>query len=226
MAGALWVAATGGTGPDGIPHAALAAASGICLYWAGLVMNDLADFVEDMRERPERPLPEGRISQGAALGGAMVFLVAGLSFAFAAHALMNGLLLAALILLYNGGLKQNAWSGALAMGGCRAAHVLLGASAMAAGADCWGGETGMAAGGAAAIIGGYIAVVTALARHEATPGSRITPQRIGLLLGLLIPLQAGIGVCAFGCWPWNLVALLLLGLIPLHRYGAKFFSPS
>ncbi|MEA3189035.1 MAG: hypothetical protein QOD99_2865, partial [Chthoniobacter sp.] len=29
----------------------------ICFYAAGLLMNDLADFAEDRRERPERPLP-------------------------------------------------------------------------------------------------------------------------------------------------------------------------
>ena len=36
------------------------------LYCAGMVLNDVFDFDLDARERPERPLPSGRISRPAA----------------------------------------------------------------------------------------------------------------------------------------------------------------
>src|SRR5204862_7712842 len=38
----------------------------LCIYAAGLAMNDLADFAEDLRERPKRPLPSAAISRSAA----------------------------------------------------------------------------------------------------------------------------------------------------------------
>ena len=34
-----------------------------CLYAAGMVLNDAFDAELDARERPERPIPSGRISR-------------------------------------------------------------------------------------------------------------------------------------------------------------------
>src|SRR5262245_41794258 len=33
-----------------------------CLYWGGMVWNDYFDREQDYRERPERPIPSGRVS--------------------------------------------------------------------------------------------------------------------------------------------------------------------
>ena len=44
------------------------ACSSVCLYWAGMAANDWADRELDAVERPERPIPSGRISPRAALG--------------------------------------------------------------------------------------------------------------------------------------------------------------
>ncbi|WP_375373510.1 UbiA family prenyltransferase, partial [Micromonospora sp. ATA51] len=49
------------------PDAALAGAS-VLLYWAGMAANDWADRHLDAVERPERPIPSGRVSPPAALG--------------------------------------------------------------------------------------------------------------------------------------------------------------
>ena len=38
----------------------------VCLYAGGVVLNDVFDFEIDRRERPERPLPSGRIGRGPA----------------------------------------------------------------------------------------------------------------------------------------------------------------
>src|SRR5690625_4147629 len=43
------------------------AASSTCLYWAGMALNDYADRELDAVERPERPIPSGRVSPGTAL---------------------------------------------------------------------------------------------------------------------------------------------------------------
>ncbi|HEY0640042.1 MAG TPA: UbiA family prenyltransferase, partial [Pseudonocardiaceae bacterium] len=38
-----------------------------CLYWAGMALNDYADRELDATERPERPIPSGRVTPGEAL---------------------------------------------------------------------------------------------------------------------------------------------------------------
>ncbi|MFE7243301.1 TIM barrel protein [Streptomyces sp. NPDC057580] len=43
------------------------ACSSVCLYWAGMAANDWADRRLDEVERPERPIPSGRVSPGTAL---------------------------------------------------------------------------------------------------------------------------------------------------------------
>ncbi len=56
----------GGSGAKAGTVAALAASS-LCIYSAGLVINDLADVETDRRERPGRPIASGRVSPRAAL---------------------------------------------------------------------------------------------------------------------------------------------------------------
>jgi 4-hydroxybenzoate polyprenyltransferase len=53
----------------GSPHwrlLALQLAITTSLYWAGMVLNDCFDLNNDRIERPERPLPSGRIAPRAA----------------------------------------------------------------------------------------------------------------------------------------------------------------
>ncbi|NEC02030.1 UbiA family prenyltransferase, partial [Streptomyces anulatus] len=47
---------------------ALAIGASLCLYEAGMALNDWADRDEDAVDRPHRPIPSGRISPAAALG--------------------------------------------------------------------------------------------------------------------------------------------------------------
>ncbi|NJA56170.1 UbiA family prenyltransferase, partial [Streptomyces sp. NEAU-H3] len=67
VAGALASARTARVSPG---RTALLAAGSVALYWAGMALNDWADRAEDARERPERPIPSGRLSPGAALATA------------------------------------------------------------------------------------------------------------------------------------------------------------
>src|SRR5690349_4677009 len=54
------------TGGNLDSRVAIAVIASLCLYAAGLAMNDLADLTEDRRDRPNRPLASGAISKGAA----------------------------------------------------------------------------------------------------------------------------------------------------------------
>ena len=142
-----------------------AVASALLLYMAGLVLNDLADLEVDRKERPQRPLPSGRIARRDALSVAVILGGTGLGVAAVAGwaAFLVALLLALMILAYNFALKDIPALGAVSMGCCRGLSLLLGA--VAAG---WrwpgGGPVAVAAVGLAL----YIAAVTAIARGETT----------------------------------------------------------
>jgi 4-hydroxybenzoate polyprenyltransferase len=58
---ALAGAAAAGARPN--PRTLVAIASSLCLYEAGMALNDWADRAEDAVDRPHRPLPSGRISR-------------------------------------------------------------------------------------------------------------------------------------------------------------------
>ena len=199
----------------------LAIPSSLLLYGAGLALNDLFDYAEDLRERPERPLPSGEISREAAAAAALIFfwIAAFLAAFFDALAIAIPLILC--VILYNVGAKRHAYIGPFLMGACRAGNLLLGAAAVSDGVPSspapWIG---------AAILGIYIAAVTRLARNETAANAKFPPERIGQLLRLLIPLQALLGFAAVHRFPANLLALALLPLLPLHRRLAARFPPS
>ena len=203
-------------------HLLLALPSSLLLYAAGLCLNDLFDFAEDRRDRPDRPLPSGRVSREEAAGFALIFLWVAVFLAAFFDALPVALPLVLCLIAYDVGAKRIPLLGPLLMGACRAGNLLLGAAA--AGADGLVAAPAPMAG--AVLLGLYIAAVTHLARGEAVPGAKIAPRHIGQLLGLLIPLQALLGAAAFHRFPANLLALALLPLLPLHRRLAARFPPS
>ena len=164
--------------------ATLMAASSL-LYISGVVLNDVFDLETDRRQRPERPLPSGRVSLAAAsrLGWKLlvlgVLLGAGSGF-FLGH-LRPGVvaaLLATCILLYNTWLKRTPL-GPLAMGACRMLNVLLGMNVVDAPlhAEHW-----LVAGA----IGVYVAGITWFARREADQSSRLqlTLSTFVMVLGI------------------------------------------
>ncbi|NQD41907.1 SCO3242 family prenyltransferase [Glutamicibacter halophytocola] len=130
-----------------------------CLYAAGMALNDYADRDIDAVERPERPIPSGRVAPGAALVTAAGLTAAGLglsAFGGGRSAVALGLPLAASIWAYDLVAKRNPVTGALSMGLCRALDVLMGA----------GSDRVRTALPAAAIMGGHTVAVTALSRGE------------------------------------------------------------
>ncbi|MDT0265709.1 UbiA family prenyltransferase [Streptomyces sp. DSM 44915] len=149
-------------------NTALAMGSSLCLYWAGMALNDWADRAEDARDRPHRPLPSGRIAPAAAFGAAAGLTAAGLALAAAGtrRQLATAGALAATVWAYDLKLKHTA-AGPAAMGAARGLDLLLGA----AGAD----RPAPAALPPAVLIAAHTAAVTHVSRHEVAGGSRAAP---------------------------------------------------
>ncbi len=194
-------------------------ASSTSLYAAGVVLNDVFDAQVDARQRPERPIPSGRVSLAAArrLGWGLLLLGAGLAVAAAVVAgalrpAVVGLVLAGCVVLYDGYLKRTPL-GPIAMGACRMLNVLLGMSVLPLG---WRAEHWLAA----AALGTYIVGVTWLARHEADRPSRwqLALATVVILagMGLLLPLPAAAEDAIFSLQiessRWYILILILSGL--------------
>ncbi|THA79442.1 prenyltransferase [Streptomyces sp. A0642] len=152
---------------------ALAVGSSLCLYEAGMALNDWADRDEDAVDRPHRPIPSGRITPRAALTAAGALTGAGLALAARAGrpALTVAAGLAATVWAYDLRLKHTP-AGPAAMAAARALDLLLGAVATPPGAAP---APARAALPAAALLGAHTYAVTSVSRHEAQGGSTTAP---------------------------------------------------
>jgi len=143
------------------------AASSVCIYWAGMALNDWADRAVDAVERPERPIPSGRVSPRSALGLASGLTAVGLGLAAVAGgraALRTTSLLAATAWTYDLGAK-NTPAGPVFMAAARSLDVLVGA-----------GDRRRKAWAPALAVGAHILGVTAMSRGE-VHGSTPLPAR-------------------------------------------------
>lgn len=114
-----------------VPPASLIAAALIAMslfYVGGMYLNDAFDAAIDAAERPERPIPAGRVGRGTVFAAGFALLSAGLAaLAWAGYGvaggtgpwpLLGGLVLAAAIVFYDWNHKANPLS-PLVMGLCR-----------------------------------------------------------------------------------------------------------
>nr|WP_306459470.1 UbiA family prenyltransferase [Streptomyces sp. TLI_55] len=172
----------------------LAIGSSLCLYEAGMALNDWADRTEDAAERPHRPIPSGRIRPAEALTAACALTAAGLTLAARAGrpALAVAAPLAATVWAYDLALKHTP-AGPVAMAAARGLDLLLGAAA----------TTGRAreAIPSAALLGTHTLAVTTVSRQETRNGSPLPPlaalAATALLTRLITPrLPAGRGPAA------------------------------
>ena len=87
----------------------LLAVAMVLYYTAGMYLNDLFDLGIDRRERPERPLPSGRVSRREALGATVLLLGVGtfLLSLLGTAPLVSGLVLVVLIVVYDAWHKTN-----------------------------------------------------------------------------------------------------------------------
>ncbi|KKL67904.1 hypothetical protein LCGC14_2130300, partial [marine sediment metagenome] len=102
IVGYLLVAAVTGQGIG--PRIVLAGAISLLFYAAGLIQNDYFDLAEDRRDRPDRPLPSGRVRPRTAIIVAVGLMLLGLlGAALAGHrsALPVAVGLVVAITLYN-----------------------------------------------------------------------------------------------------------------------------
>ncbi|OHB72135.1 MAG: hypothetical protein A2V70_07455, partial [Planctomycetes bacterium RBG_13_63_9] len=174
---------------------ALLVAASSLLYAAGVVLNDLFDLDIDAQERPERPLPSGRVSRrmAAGLGWGLLLLGIALGWVVALRAghvrpgVVAGLL-AGCILLYDGYVKRTPL-GPLLMGGCRMLNVLLGMSVIA-------GPLGPVHWLVSGSIGTYVVGVTWFARTEARRSNR---WHLGLAT---VVMMLGVGLLVW-CPHWT-----------------------
>lgn len=171
------------------------------IYSGGMVLNDVFDAEVDARERPERPIPSGRVALPTArvLGWALLasgFLAAWMIARFTpttAPGVIATLLIAAVV-GYDRGLKATAWGPAV-MGACRLLNVLMGLSVASTKIGWYALPLDVNTTPAIA-MGVYIWAVSWFARSE------VTESRKGVL-----------AVAAAG----TLIALVLFASIPFGR---------
>src|SRR4051812_41603086 len=107
----------------------LAAASG--LYAGGVVLNDVLDSALDQSERPERPIPSGRVTKRSAAVLGIILLAVAMACASAAS-FASALLALAVALCavgYDAWGKHKTFIGPINMGLCRGLNLMLGVSA-------------------------------------------------------------------------------------------------
>ncbi|MGA2059012.1 MAG: UbiA family prenyltransferase [Thermoguttaceae bacterium] len=202
------------------------------LYLAGVVLNDVFDLELDSHERPDRPLPSGRISPSAARRFGCGLLSAGAVLGWAAAFIIGNMLPGAIvvilvtsILIYDSGLKFTA-IGPLLVGACRMFNVLLG---MSAAGTPFAAEHWVVAGA----IGLYIAGITWFARTENTRSSRLHLALSTIVMLLAIALLSSLPHWSERITPlvveepyrWRLL-MLILGLIMGWRCLRAIIAPS
>jgi 4-hydroxybenzoate polyprenyltransferase len=137
-----------------------------CLYGGGVVLNDFFDRRLDEVERPERPIPSGRVRAGTAAAMGSLLLVVGVAAAsFASSAAGSiAVAIAALAVFYDAWGKHQGLIGPTMMASCRGLNLLLGVAARP--------EMLAVSWPIAALPFAYIAAITMLSRGEVHGGRR------------------------------------------------------
>jgi 4-hydroxybenzoate polyprenyltransferase len=174
-----------------------------CLYAGGVVLNDVFDRNVDAVERPERPLPSGRVavSHASAVGAGLLATGVLAGALGTDEAGRTAMAITAAELLYDGWSKKNPVLGPLNMGACRGLNLSLGMAAVPGTmAVYWP---------LCLIPTAYIAGVTLLSRGEVS-GGRHSSAAFSLAL-----VAASIGALSFAAistgrhvWPALAVAAL------------------
>lgn len=195
------------------------------LYLAGMVFNDVFDRERDAQERPNRPIPSGKVSLRNAILLGIVLLAVGLGAAAAVglSSLKIAAALTACLFAYNWLFKQT-WLGPIFMGGCRFFNILLGASAIGAWNSIFTRPQLVVAAG----IGVFIVGLTIFARSEAKQSHR------GVLIAGILVSNAGIALLIWlvSSWPAAvpperiLIGLGVIALILNRRWFQAVFEPT
>jgi 4-hydroxybenzoate polyprenyltransferase len=185
-----------------------------CLYAGGVVLNDYFDRAVDAAERPERPIPSGRVPANGARTLGSGLLVAGVVLAFAATRAAGGvaIALALCVLVYDAWAKRHAFAGPLTMGICRGLNLVLGMAAVpGAAADHWS---------LALLSVAYIAAVTMVSRGEVHGGKRAVAAIAVAAVGGVV---AALAVVALRSDASPIPALILTAALA-WRVGPRFVA--
>jgi 4-hydroxybenzoate polyprenyltransferase len=176
-------------------------------YAGGLLLNDWFDREQDAEERPERPLPSGRVRPAAARNVGLAALAAGVAVAWLAGPLQAGIaagLTALCALLYDAGLKRTA-AGPGLMGLSRAGALAVGAG--------FAGSFGVPVVVAAVTLFAYTAMLTYVARDETAEAATDSDAwALPVVLasgGVAMSLRVGVSIPG--------VAVLLLAVLEAAR---------
>ncbi len=174
-------------------------------YVGGMYLNDAFDADIDARERPERPIPSGRVARGTVyttggtmlLVGVVVLYIAGAAAGTGHWAALAGLALAGAIVLYDWHHKANPLSPAL-MGLCRMLAYTAAATAFVAPPP------------AAVLVGALVALcyligLTYVAKQENLGEVR----NMWPLAFLAVPVVYGAVSAGGSPWTWLAIAALL-----------------
>ncbi|MCF0058870.1 UbiA-like protein EboC [Dyadobacter sp. CY356] len=147
---------------------ALLVVSTLGLYGGGVVMNDVFDAKLDSIERPERPIPSGKVTLKVATMLGMTLLFGGVLAAalFSFQSGMIAVVVAALTVLYNRFAKHHVFFGPLTMGMCRGGNLLLGMSVLPESFQQWGFV--------ALLPIAYIGAITLISQDEVHGGKKRT----------------------------------------------------
>jgi hypothetical protein len=171
----------------------------VCLYAGGIVLNDVFDAAVDRVERPERPIPSGRVSRDRAAWFGGILLLAGAALAWGGGT-ATGVVAAATalcIVAYDAWGKRQTWAGPVNMGLCRAGNLLIGVAATPA-ALRWAWPLAL-------LPLAYITAVTAVSRGEVHGGNRAVAAVALVFLGLVL-----LALSWLSSWPhWSIAGLVL-----------------
>lgn len=153
------------------------------LYGGGVVMNDVFDAKLDSIERPERPIPSGKVPLRSATMMGLSLLSLGI-FAAALFSFESGMIavvVAILTILYNRFAKHHVFLGPLTMGMCRGGNLILGMSVLPESIEKWG---------LIAILPiAYIGAITLISQDEVHGGKRRTLYIAAILYLIVLTAQ-------------------------------------
>lgn len=180
-------------------------------YTAGMYLNDLFDYEIDTRERPERPLPSGRVDVTVAwmltiaMTGLGLVLLATVSVA----SFISGVILVALIAVYDFWHKGNP-IGPLLMAGTR---VLVYVTAFAAYSTNFSSELVLWC----IVMLAYVAGLTSIAKTESLPSM----GRYWPLAAVLLPVIAALITDPVNGGVWLLVLLFVVWVLYSVRFAYR-----
>lgn len=154
------------------------------LYGGGVVLNDVFDARLDAVERPERPIPSGKVPlrHAALLGTGLLGCGVAAAAFFQPESGIIAFCIALATLLYNRVAKHHRFFGPLVMGLCRGGNLLLGMSAAWPALLVWWPV--------ALVPVMYIAAITLISQDEVHGGKRAFLYLAGLLY-LLVHIAQG-----------------------------------